>query len=238
MSKIGTYLVIGIGRFGRGFYKRLLKEGVPPKNIYLVDEKKDNLVIAANDGIDNIFVADVNIISDIDNIIPIDYVDNIVIGTSDLESSVSIVSSILEGDNHNKKNIYVKSRNHIHSLILKTLGVPKENIYIPEEEIGSRVALKSLFDSKIDVLDIGMDFSLFGLEFTSSNLLNMTISEIVHLWIQSYGSRKWSIILITGINGQQRFPKADAKIQLGERIMFCTSKTERKKIYYFFGKKK
>ena len=237
MAKIGTYLVIGIGRFGKGFFKRLLKEGVPPKSIYLVDKTKDNLVAAANEGIDNIFVSSVSIISDIDNIIPIDYIDNRVIGTSDLESSVSIVSSILDGDNYNKKKIYVKSRNHIHSLILKTLGVPKENIYIPEEEVGSRVALKSLFDSKIDVLDLGTDFSLFSLEFVANNLLNLTILEIVHLWTQSYSSKRWNIILITGINGQQRFPKPTDKIQMGERITFCTTKTERKKIYHFFTKK-
>lgn len=239
MAKNNTYLIIGIGRFGRGFFRRLLREGVPPKNIYLVDEIKDNLTPGSNEGIDNIFVANVTVISDIDNIIPINYIDNIVVSTSKLETSVSIVASILEEESsQNKKSIYVKSGNDIHSLILVTLGVPKENIIIPEEEVGSRMALRSLFDSKIDVLDLGINFSLFGIEFRSNKLVNVSISEIVRIWDKANGGRRWNIILITSSTGQQRFPTHNDNIQIGERITFCCEKSERKKIYNFFNKSK
>ncbi|MGL4769060.1 MAG: NAD-binding protein [Mycoplasmoidaceae bacterium] len=236
--KSGTYLIIGIGRFGTGFYKRLLKEEISPKNIYCVDRSKDNLTGPSEAGIDNIFEASITTISDLDNIIAISFIDNIIIGTSDLEDSVSIVSSILKLEDIEKKNVYVKSRNRIHSLILNTLGIPLENIVIPEEEVGSKIALKSLFHSKIDVLDLGEQFSLFSMEFMAIPLINKTIQEMCIEWNKFYGKREWTIILITGINGVQRIPINVGNIKIGERITFCTVKSDRKKIYQFFSRKK
>lgn len=157
------YLIVGYGKFGRGFAQRLIKEGVKENRIYIIDKDKQRLMDAENQ-FTNIMSTS---ISDFDSInaLDINEIDIVVIAMSDLEESLMIAANCVK---YREKKYYAKAKNEIHSKLLKTLGV--DEVVVPEQEVGSRLAYRSLFKNNIEITDINTEFNILNVKLEKTSL--------------------------------------------------------------------
>lgn len=173
------YLIIGFGRFGKGFAKRLLKEGIKESRIYIADTNKENLQEAQN-AFSNVFVTAVHDFEDF-NDIDINDIDIVVIALSQLENSLIIAANKLK---HPNIRFIAKAKSEIHKRLLETLGV--DVIALPEEEVGSRLAYQSLY--KIDkatgkgkgaeITDFNTNYDVVEVRVLNKQIIGKTLAEL------------------------------------------------------------
>lgn len=165
------YLIIGYGRFGKGFANRLLKEGIKENKIYIIDKDKSKLIDAEN-LFSNLYVTSV---SDFDtlNILDINEINIVVIALANLEESLMIAANCTK---YRDKKYFAKAKNEIHSKLLKTFGI--DEIVIPEEEVGSKLAYKSLFKNNVEITDINSEFNIIHLKINNPKIENQKLSEL------------------------------------------------------------
>lgn len=229
LTKIKTgqnnkYLIVGYGKFGRGFAQRLLKEGIKENRIYIIDQDVNRLKDAEN-YFTNIAVTSV---SDFDqlNEIDINEIDVVVIAMSNLEESLMIAANCVR---YREKKYYAKAKNEIHSKLLKTLGV--DEVVIPEEEVASRLAYKSLFKHNVEIIDINEDYNMIHIKFENTALENKTLVEIK--------LRPTFESVVFGIKRDGKFfiPSATDVLKRNDIIGVICKKSDSKKILdYFHGK--
>lgn len=216
------YLIIGYGKFGRGFAQRLLKEGIKENRIYIVDQDKQKLVDAQNQ-FSNVLSTS---ISDFDslNVFDINEIDIVVIAMSNLEESLMIAANCVR---YRDKKYYAKAKNEIHSKLLITLGV--DEVVVPEQEVGSRLAYKSLFKSNVEISDINSEFNIINVKLDNINLENKTLIEI--------NLRQMFDCNIFGIKRDGKFfiPSATDILKKNDIVSVVCKKSESSKILDYFG---
>ncbi len=232
------YLVIGYGKFGNGFITRLVDEGIKKNDIYITDLSDEVISNLSSRGFNNLIKSKIVDLKQLENFIPLDDIDIILIGTSNLEISMSIAYSWANNPEFSKKEIFVKASNDLHRKLLKTVGINSNNIVIPEEEVGSKTALKSFFSASTNIEDISKDFSIVHLFVENKKLNDVSINELGQLWKDAHESRNWNIIIILDINGQTKMAQPDQKIFVGDRLSIGCLKSDIKKLYSFMIKSK
>lgn len=216
------YLIVGYGKFGRGFAQRLLKEGVKENRIYIIDQDKQMLIDAENQ-FSNVVVSSV---SDFDslNAFDINEIDIVVIAMTNLEESLMIAANCVK---YRDKKYYAKAKNEIHSKLLKTLGV--DEVVVPEQEVGSRLAYKSLFKSNVEINDINVDYNIIHLKLEKPSLENKTLMEI--------NLRTLFDCNVFGIKRDGKFfiPSGNDVLKRNDIISLVCKKTDSRKILEYFN---
>ncbi|MGL4647282.1 MAG: NAD-binding protein [Mycoplasmoidaceae bacterium] len=232
------YLIIGYGKFGKGFVTRLLKEGIKKSDIFINDLDGEVISKLSADGFNNVVKAKITELKQLESHFPLDDMDIILIGTADLEISISLAYSWANHPEYEEKTIYAKAGDELHKKLLKIVGINANNIVIPEEEVGSKMALKSFFNSSTNIEDITEDFSIVHLVLANKRLNGVTINELGALWKEKYENRNWNIIIILGIDGKSRMALPNEKIYVGDKLSIGSSKVDRRKLYSFLTKNK
>lgn len=217
------YLIIGYGKFGRGFAQRLLKEGIKENKIYIVDQDKQRLLDAQNQ-FTNVYVTS---ITDFDslNVFDINEIDIVVIAMSELEESLMIAANCVK---YRDKKYFAKAKNEIHSKLLITLGV--DEVVVPEQEVGSRLAYKSLFKSNVEITDINTEFNIINVRLDNDNLEDQTIIQL--------NIRSLFDCNIFGIKRDGKFfiPSANDILKKNDIVSVVCKKSDSSKILDYFAK--
>lgn len=216
------YLIVGYGKFGRGFAQRLIKEGVKENRIYIIDQDKQKLLDAENQ-FTNVITTQ---ISDFDsiNVLDINEINIVVIAMSNLEESLMIAANCVK---YRDKKYYAKAKNEIHSKLLKTLGV--DEVTVPEQEVGSRLAYKSLFKNNVEISDINSDYNIIHVKLENSSIENKTLIDI--------NLRQLFDCNIFGIKRDDKFfiPSATDVLKRNDIISVVCKKEEAKNILDYFN---
>lgn len=218
------YLIIGYGRFGKGFAQRLIKEGVKETKIFIVDKKKE-ILFEAEHQFSNLIatsVGDFDLVNEFD----INEIDIVIIAVSALEESLMIAANCAK---YKKMKFYAKAKNEIHLKLLQALGVHK--IVIPEAEVGSKIAYESLFDDKVDIHNINSNYNIIHL-----NVLNTKLNEKSLRDLDLKNNFGCNVIGITR-NANFFMPYADDFIKTNDVVSIIVNKKNTKKIIDFFAKK-
>lgn len=220
-NRNNKYLIIGYGKFGKGFAHKLLAENIRESNIYIVDKNQERLDYAKQI-FTNIFKTN---ISDFDTINSFDIndIDVVVIGMSDIEESLMIAANCKK---YNDKRYYAKSKNDVHSKLLKTLGV--DETVIPEEEIGSKLAYKSLFKNNVDITDISTNYNIVHFKVTNPKVVGKTVIDL--------NIRKMFDCNIFGIRRDESFyiPDANHTIKMNDTLSIVCKKEDSSSLLEMF----
>lgn len=215
------YLIIGYGKFGQGFAQRLIQEGIKESKIYIVDRNQELLNSAINvfTNVINTSITDFDAINSFD----INDITIVVISMSDLEESLMIAANCKK---YSDKIYFAKAKNNIHSKLLKTLGV--DEVVIPEFEVGSRLAYKSLFKSNIEVSDISTNYNIVHFRATNPKVIGKSIIEL--------NLRDKFDCNIFGIKRDNSFfvPNANEEIKKNDKLSIVCRKDISKDIIEFF----
>ncbi len=232
------YLIIGVGKFGYGFAQKLLKEGVRESDIYLVDENIE-VINRLSKEFTNTICQKMNDVSFLETAFPMNEIDIVLIGSSDFQFSTEIAYSLhTNKSKYNIKQIYAKARSEMHRKILIQFDIEEENIVIPEEEVGRRIALKTFFNSQTEIIDFSQDYSIINFKVKNNELKGKTIQEVSQLWTDKHGSRNWNIISITNNHNEVVVATSDKSIFIDYWVSVFCSKKDRKAVYSFFTESK
>lgn len=235
---IKKYLIIGVGKFGYGFAQRLLREQVKESDIYLVDEDKE-LTDRLGKEFTNVINQKASEVSFLEEKVPMEEIDIVLIGSSDFQFSTEIAYSLhTNRSRYNIKKIYAKARSEMHRKILIQFDIDEENIVIPEVEVGSRMAIKSFFDNQTEIIDFSNDYQILNFKITNEDLKGKTIMEISKLWHEQQGKREWNIISITNNLNEVSVATSDKAVFINYHISVFCNKKDRRAVYNFFTKTK
>lgn len=216
------YLIIGYGKFGKGFAQRLIKEGVKESRIYIIDKDK-NMLEEAKSMYTNVICTSVTDFDSL-NVLDVNEINIVVIAMSDLEESLMIAANCVK---YRDKKFFAKAKNEIHSKLLKTLGI--DDVAIPEEEVGSRLAYKSLFKSNIEIKDVDNDYNIIHIKIEDDigihdrTLMDLNIRSRFECNI--FGIKRNNIFFI---------PNANDVIKKNDIISIVCKKQNSKEILEFF----
>ncbi|MEF9985403.1 MAG: TrkA family potassium uptake protein [Malacoplasma sp.] len=168
---INKFLIIGYGKFGEAFARKLLEEGVKENKIFIIDRLNEFAMKAATT-FTNVYVANVD---DFDrlNVIDINSVGIIIIAMANIEESLMIAANRKK---YSEKIFYAKAKNDLHKKLLKILGV--DEVVIPEQEIGTKLAYKCLFKNDVEINDINTNYNIINFNITNSKFATQTISSL------------------------------------------------------------
>lgn len=216
-----NYLIIGYGKFGQGFAQRLLDEKIKENRIYIVDKNKELLDNAVNtfSNVINANIVDFDSINSFD----INTITVVVIGMSDIEESLMIAANCKK---YTDKIYFAKAKNAIHSKLLRTLGV--DEVVVPEYDVGSKLAYKSLFRTDIDINDISANHNIIHFRVTGAKVIGKKIVEL--------NIRDKFDCSIFGIRRDNKFfvPSANEIIKKNDRISIVCKKEDSKEILSLF----
>lgn len=150
-----SYLVIGLGKFGRACAKELCNLGHDvlgvDENLRLVNEAASYLTHTVQaDSTDEDFLKSISV-DDFDSCI-------VAIG-DDQEASVMITVLLKE---HGAKNIIAKAQSEIHARILEKVGADK--IILPEYDMGIKLAHTLCNTNIYDLVDISPEHSIVSVK--------------------------------------------------------------------------
>ena len=238
MTDKTKYLIIGIGKFAQGFLYKLREEGVKESNIFLVDESEETINKLAQEKYSNLIIQKINDISFLEDKVPMNEIDILLIGSADFQFSTQIAYS-LSKNKYNIKKIYAKADNEMHRRILENFGIDKEYIVVPEFEIGKKIALKSFFDKGTDITDFIGEYAIISLVVKNEELRGLSVQEISDVWSSKNNEeRNWTIISIADNENNIFVATSKEKIFIEYKITLFCSKKDRRKLYNFFTKNK
>lgn len=216
------FLIIGYGKFGEAFARKLLEEGVKESKVYIID-RLDEFAIKAATIFTNVYVANVD---DFDRltVVDINSVSIVVIAMANIEESLMI------GANRKKysgKTFYAKAKNDLHKKLLKILGV--DEVVIPEQEIGNKLAYKCLFKNDVEINDIDTNYNILNFKINNSNFSSQTISSLK--------LREKFNCNIFGIKRNNHFfiPDANETIMKNDTLSIVCQKEDSKKLLDYFS---
>ena len=146
-----SYLVIGMGRFGRSVATELYRM---KQDVLVVDEDEDNVTGIINQVTDVIIgdAKDEAVMNSL-NVYSFDCV--IVAMAGALEDSILTTMMLKE---LGAKYIVCKAQNERHSKILSQLGA--DRVIHPESDMGKRVARSLIHKNIVDYLDVSPDYGI------------------------------------------------------------------------------
>lgn len=200
-----SYLIIGLGKFGRSCARKLCDMGHDvlgvDENLRLVNEASSYLTHTVQaDSTNEDFLKSISV-NDFDSCI-------VAIG-DDQEASVMITVLLKE---HGAKNIIAKAQSEIHAKILEKVGADK--VILPEHDMGIKLANTLCNTNIYDLVDISPEHSIVSIraprEWIGKTLVNLSARE-------KYG------INIIAIESEQKeanvFPTANTQIQKNDTLI-------------------
>jgi len=150
-----SFLVIGLGRFGRSCAKELCDLGYDvlgvDQNLKLVNEAANHLTHTVQaDCTDEDFLKS----------IPIKDFDSCIIAIGDNQET-SVMATVLLKE-YGAKNIVAKAKSDLHAKILKKLGADK--IILPEHDMGVKLAHTLCNTNIYDLIDISPEHSIMSIK--------------------------------------------------------------------------
>jgi len=150
-----SYLIIGLGKFGRSCARELCNMGHDvlgvDENLKLVNEASSYLTHTVQaDSTDEDFLKSISV-NDFDSCI-------VAIG-DDQEASVMITVLLKE---HGAKNIIAKAQSEIHAKILEKVGADK--VILPEYDMGIKLAHTLCNMNIYDLIDISPEHSIVSIK--------------------------------------------------------------------------
>lgn len=211
------YLVIGLGRFGRGVAKTLYDANM---DVLAIEINEDLVQEATNDNVlSNIVIGDATDMKVL-NDIGAENFDIAFVCMRDIEPSVMVTLNLKE---MGIKNIVAKASTKKHGKVLEKVGATK--IVYPEEYMGKRVAELSMSTNIVEYLKFTEDFILAEVK-APSIFWNKTL-------IESNIRNKYNVnvVGIRKIGGEFiPNPLANTVIKEGDILLVITDK---KTAHYF-----
>ena len=210
---MGSYLVIGAGRFGRSVATELYQM---KHDVMVVDANEDSVAAIVNQ-VTEVVIGDTKdeaVLQSLD-IYSFDCVVVAMAGT--IEDSVLATMMLKE---MGAKMIVCKAQNELHAKILKQLGA--DRIIRPEHDMGKRVARSLVRRNTIDYLELSPDYSIMEL---------LTPAQWVDKSLASNNlRRKYGITIIavrSAETGKMSFSlSADAVLHEGDILTVIGTKKE------------
>ena len=172
MVKKKTYAVFGLGRYGKAVAKELVENGMEvlavDTDIKIVNDAAAYLPVCKCADVTDPEVISRLGIGNIDTVI--------VCMASNLEASVMAVTLCKEAGVH---TVIAKSANEMHQKILRRIGA--EQVVLPENESGIRLAKNLLCSGFIDMISLSKDVSMLEIdvkpEWVGKNLIELNLRK-------------------------------------------------------------
>jgi trk system potassium uptake protein TrkA len=210
---MGSYLVIGAGRFGSSVATELYQM---KHDVLVIDDHEDSAATIANQVTEVIIgdTKDESVLRSLD-IYSFDCVIVAIAGTIEVSVLATMILKELGA-----KMIVCKAQNELHAKILKQLGA--DRIIRPEHDMGKRVARSLVRRNTIDYLELSPDYSIMEMltpmQWAEKSLANNNLR------------RKYGITIIAvrhGETGKMSFSlSADAVVHEGDVLTVIGTKKE------------
>ena len=172
MVKKKTYAVFGLGRYGKAVAKELVENGMEvlavDTDIKIVNDAAAYLPVCKCADVTDPEVISRLGIGNIDTVI--------VCMASNLEASVMAVTLCKEAG---VRTVIAKSANEMHQKILRRIGA--EQVVLPENESGIRLAKNLLCSGFIDMISLSKDVSMLEVdvkpEWVGKNLIELNLRK-------------------------------------------------------------
>ena len=172
MLKKKTYAVFGLGRYGKAVAKELVENGMEVLAV-------DNDIKIVNDAAAYLPVCKCADVTDPEVIsrLGIGNIDTVIVCmASNLEASVMAVALCKEAG---VRTVIAKSANEMHQKILLRIGA--EQVVLPENESGIRLAKNLLCSGFIDMISLSKDVSMLEVdvkpEWVGKNLIELNLRK-------------------------------------------------------------
>ena len=172
MVKKKTYAVFGLGRYGKAVAKELVENGMEVLAV-------DNDIKIVNDAAAYLPVCKCADVTDPEVIsrLGIGNIDTVIVCmASNLEASVMAVTLCKEAG---VRTVIAKSANEMHQKILRRIGA--EQVVLPENESGIRLAKNLLCSGFIDMISLSKDVSMLEVdvkpEWVGKNLIELNLRK-------------------------------------------------------------
>lgn len=168
MSKQKQLAVIGLGQFGSGICKELIRLG----HDVLVIDKDEKLVNEFMPLATHAVVADATDDEAIRSL-GLRNFDHVIVAIGE-DIQASILTTLLLKDMNTKK-VWVKAENSYHHKILDKIGA--DIIVHPEKDIGKRLAQRLINDSSLDFIELSDEHSIVEI-FVTDKLAGKSITDL------------------------------------------------------------
>ena len=200
-----SYLVIGLGKFGRACARELCSIG---HDVLGVDEDLNIVNEAASYLTHTVCANSTN--EDFLKSISVDDFDSCIVAIGDDQEASVMITVLLK--EHGAKNIIAKAQSEIHAKILEKVGADK--VVLPENDMGIKLAHTLCNTSIYDLVDISPEHSIISIkaprEWIGKTLGNLSARD-------KYGV---NIIAIESENKEANvFPTANTLIQRNDTII-------------------
>ena len=172
MLKKKTYAVFGLGRYGKAVAKELVENGMEVLAV-------DNDIKIVNDAAAYLPVCKCADVTDPEVIsrLGIGNIDTVIVCmASNLEASVMAVTLCKEAG---VRTVIAKSANEMHQKILLRIGA--EQVVLPENESGIRLAKNLLCSGFIDMISLSKDVSMVEIDvkgdWVGKNLIELNLRK-------------------------------------------------------------
>ena len=214
---MGSYLVIGMGRFGSAVATELYRR---KHDVLIIDEQEEN-VSEIVDQVTDVIIGDARdeaVLRSLD----VDSFDAVIVAmASVIEDSVLTTIMLKE---MGAKLIICKANNEWHAKILTQLGA--DRIIHPESDMGRRVAQSLARQNIIDHLDISPEYGIVEMVAPKAWIGKSIVKNDLR--------RKYGITVVairSGISGMVDFsPSADRELHEGDILTIIGSERDLDKV--------
>lgn len=210
-----SYIVLGLGRFGKSFARTLVEMG---HQVLGVDDDEKNVQELA-DEITHVVQADASSEEFLRSIDVKNFDAAIVAIASNIQSSI-ITTVVLK--ELGAKFILAKAQNDLHAKVLYKIGADK--VILPERDMGIKAAHNLVANNFYDMIEISSDYSIIGLTPPSS-WIGRKIGELAVR--TKYGV---NIIAIKNGDSINVSPNPDTVIHKNDTITMMGANTDLKRV--------
>ena len=216
---MSSYLVVGLGRFGKSVAKTLYRNG---KTVLALDRDEESVQQAIEYQIvDEAIILDVTDENSLKKIVNDNFDTAIVCIGSDMQSSILATLLLKE---IGVKNIICKAANRIQGKVLEKVGATQ--VVYPEETMGEKIAMKVIQPDITEHFKFSDEYGMFEFEapsqFIGKNLIELNLRKKYDMNI--IGIRK------PGEESTMN-PDPDTVIEEGS-VLFSISRIDRTEQFY------
>ena len=200
-----SFLVIGLGKFGKSCAKELTELNY---EVLGVDENP-RLVAEASSYLTHTVQAD-STDEDVLKSIGVDSYDSCIVAIGDNQESSVMITVLLK--EHGAKNIIAKAQSELHAKILRKVGA--DQVVLPEYDMGKKLAHSLSHKNIYDLVDISSNYSI-GSITAPKEWINKTLGELSPR--DRYGVNV--IAIESNLNEPNVFPNANTVINKNDTVV-------------------
>ncbi|XQP55420.1 MAG: potassium channel family protein [Mycoplasmoidaceae bacterium] len=222
MAKV-EYCIIGYGRFGGQVADQLNELG---KRVMVIEgdsslcdkiSRLHEIVIKAD-------ATDINALADCG----VKNVKNIIVGTSEIESSIMICANLRQ---LGCENVIARAKNQTHERVLKTMGIT--NVITPETEVANKLAIQLVYNLGADITAINKEICWVKSIVTNPAILHKNIFNL------GLKEKLDSIVISIQRKDEIIFPiKQNTQFKIGDVVSVVCPNGNLKKVISFLTQEK